>query len=306
MSAGRKTIVLCIWSCFMIFAPIMGIHALGADDPQVEFNHANPAWLIYTIEVSDRETITILIKNTLPDHFSYEVAGLPVSTSESLTRTTFRINNVDTPMVTDKTIPLIHDKRYGGYIVRIKSNTGNAVKATIDGKTQIELKDQTFVIAVKENQWNIDFAGAFTINSLTDPVFYLQSKDENGESTQVVVEDSKAQDSVRLGVGAFIHLYHDRLPYLAASFGLGVNQGNRVTYYLGPSWRFSGKAALTTGVALGSINRLPAGVTTGSLIADPNALNNLPTRIDEGWFFSISYGFLGSKEPFQKPIAGEK
>jgi hypothetical protein len=90
------------------------------------------------------------------------------------------------------------------------------------------------------------------------------------------------------------------------SFGLGLNQTGRGTYYTGLSLRLGSKAAITGGAAWGHVERLPTGVTTTAPVTDPNVLTNLPTQLTGKAFIAFSYGFLGSRDQLSKPFAGEQ
>jgi hypothetical protein len=207
----------------------------------------------------------------------------------------------------EKTLEQTHDDRYGGYVVRIlKKDTGEAATVIMADQTKTELKPATFIIAVRTQKWSYEFAGAFTVNQLTDPVFALETRSTNGVEQQFLIEDEQARDTVKLGIGAFIHVFHDRLPWVAGTFGIGINSDSKATYYLGPTFRLSDAAGLTAGVVFGPIARLPAGTAVGQPAPDANVLNNLGTKIDKQFFVAVSYTFLGdrSEEQLSKPFAG--
>jgi hypothetical protein len=171
-----------------------------------------------------------------------------------------------------------------------------------------ELPERDVQIPVENLAWTLGFAGAFTADSLTDPVFFLEpgTKKINGTDTAGfnVRKNSDAKDTATLGTAAMIHLYHtdpDRYRSLLGSnwapvsFGLGVGADSKTKYLFGTSMRWDEHLYLTGGIAFGSVKRLPNTFDTGdhSFTTNANALDNLPSRNRVGVFFSVSYTFLG-------------
>lgn len=262
--------------------------------PKVVFDHQNGELLTPpSLRLRDGQVFTVIIENTLPELFIYEVAGIEL--------------NPDAPGGTEsrgkllppkrKTLFIRHEAKYAGYIVRIKPRPGEDTQ----GLSEVEL-----VISVDTQQWDLDFAGAFTASELSDPVYSLQTRNEGDEEATFIVRDREAEDDFKLGIGAFVHLFHTRRPWAALTFGLGINEDNKTTYFIGPSWRWGDKGALTAGVALGSIARLPAGAQENAPTTDTNVLGQLGTRTVPRFFVGFSYAFISDiRSRFEKPFAGE-
>jgi hypothetical protein len=170
-----------------------------------------------------------------------------------------------------------------------------------------DLNETYLVVQVNESPWHFDFAGGFTFSFLTDQKFGV-------DSNNVVYRNKSAEDLANLGFAAFLHTYNDRwkipildkldLTFVPISLGLGITTGSKVSYFFGPSLKL-GKAFLTLGWNIGPTQSLPAGINEGSQVTDANALNNMGTRTGGGFFFALSYTFLGSSAQtiFQKPFA---
>ena len=126
-----------------------------------------------------------------------------------------------------------------------------------DGEKLVDLNDITLIIAVNNQQFQYEFAGAFSISSLTDPQYATDKVTADGKDTLVVIRDEEAEDERRLGLGAYIHVFHDKLPWAAATFGLGIASDNKVTYFVGPSVRLGKAMAVTVGPVWGAVTRLP-------------------------------------------------
>lgn len=250
------------------------------------------------LRLRDGEVFFVVIENTSPAHFIYEVKGQEkeVPSNEKL--------EADDPnkSLVAVTLPVRHESRFGGYIVRITSKTGAPVAAA--DKRNLEIFE--LEVPVETLEWDYEFAGAFTVSDLTDPTYSLQAREvDGGEEQMFIVRDRDAEDRTKLGIGAFTHLFHTRLPAVALSFGLGINEDNKTTYFVGPSWRWGGKGALTAGVAFGSVARLPAGARENERATNTNVLSELGSKTANRYFLSFSYSFLGNmRDRFEKPFAG--
>jgi len=269
----------------------------SAAKADITFDHLNQNQdASYYLKLHDDQVFKIQILNTLPDKFQYEIAGVLLPVEDKSIK-----KNADATKPVTKEIVHRHEKKYGGYILRIRSISGSPVK--IDG-TKMQLQDRTLIIVVETLGWDYEIAGAFTINWLTDPVFALKQVELDNSNKYIIIENTGARDQAKLGLGAFVHLFNRQFPLLAISFGLGVNNDNNVTYYTGGSWRLGGQAAITTGIAWGSVARLPNGLSIGDLTTDAGILNNLGKRTDCKFFFSISLNFIKAADLLQKPFAG--
>jgi hypothetical protein len=288
--------------------------AVAGAEKQVFFDHLKPEEVMGRVDVRSGEEFTIVIRNTLPDQFDYDVRGVKTVPAEKVqVQQETLIAGFSVPVVREKQIPVTHVGRYAGYIINVKPKTG--IDEPVGGALPpegtaapkpVELRSVTFIVVVDQIGWAMEFAGGFVVSGLRSPFYELQTEEVSGANKQKVVRAPDKEDDVKLGISAFIHCFHERFPHLAATFGLGVNEGNQATYYLGGTWRCGGSCAFTSGIALGSVATLPTGVSEGAFVDDANVLGKLDSRIGKSWFFSVSYTFLGDKGLFKKPFAGEK
>jgi hypothetical protein len=266
--------------------------------PQVVFDHLNTnADRHYTISARPGEPIIVCIRNTALAQFTYSIVGVVKAVAGAIGTATLTTKDLGTRRLTRP-----HDDQYGGYVVAVKRAAPGDV-TVVTGATSKTNLDVTLVVAVVTQQFQYEFAGAFSISDLTDPQYAIVPQTVNGQTKSVIVHDESAKDSSRLGLGAFIHVFHDKFPWLAGTFGLGIAEANRTTYFLGPTLRLGKAMAFTAGPVWGSVKRLPAGVTVGSEAANANVLNDLPTQVKRGWFFGFSYTFLQAKQAIEEPFA---
>jgi hypothetical protein len=274
--------------------------ASATDIPIVKYDHLNDgATAAYSISIAPNKAFIVEIEHTYPPGYDYEIAGIPLRTEEQGFGFTGEVQESE---LETKQLTQTHDAKFGGYVVRI-THKDEPTDVVLSNNTKKKLPDATLVISVKTLGFDYEMAGAFTATGLTDPVFAVHKTTENGQDRQTIFRDRAAEDRNHLGMGALIHTYNTRWPYIAGTFGIGINQGNRVTYYAGPSLKV-GKAYLTAGIAAGSVNRLPAGLAVGDLLTDTNALANGGTRVSRSWFVGFSYTFLNPGDALQKPFAG--
>jgi hypothetical protein len=164
--------------------------------------------------------------------------------------------------------------------------------------------------------WEQAVAGAFVGSEHRDPLFSTYTR-QVGDQTLTFVdrEPEDRENDVRLGLGSFIHLYHEgavrKLPWLPTglSFGLGIGEENRTSYSVGLSWRLGDKAFLTGGYSWAPVDRLPTGVRTcarsaescdpGFALTDPNRIANLDERTEGALFVGLSYTFIELGSFFQ-------
>lgn len=277
----------------------------GTKGKVIRFDHARMTPTgPFRMKLRDGEVFTVQINKTWPDNYTYEIAGFTVEEVSDEPEAAGDRNISE--LVDDVRLLQVHDRNYGGYYVNIRLKQGMEPVKFVDGNETNNLEEATLTIFVETMSWEIDIAGAFTVSDLTNPVYAVQSGDDGmGGTINTVIRDTAAEDEASLGLAAMIHLYNSRRPQYALSFGLGISENSNTTYYVGPSYRFGKRAAVTLGYAWGSVDRLPSGLSEGNPISDANALNNLGTRIDSGVFLSLSYGFLDVRNRIQQPFANE-
>ena len=142
----------------------------------------------------------------------------------------------------------------------------------------------------KPSGWDLALTGGFVATGLVDPVWALGNI--AGSATRVVLHQTDRESSVNLGAAMFAQVHHDRASWIAPlSVGIGIRGDSRATFYLGPALRFGPHASFTTGVAIGPVAALPAGVVEGRTVTDTNFLSDLSTRTRASWFAGMTYTF---------------
>lgn len=237
------------------------------------------------VALKDGQRFTIRIANTLPTRFVYKLyrqraAGKP---GETLAQ----------ERQTDVCLTEFHDKQFAGYTLVVRPAEGGV--SGYPSEVVVSIPVQTI-------QWTYGFAGAFVGSGLTDPVYFVRSVAQADGTSVGVVERSDEEDWAKLGTAAFVHATPPDWA-LALTFGIGISNGDKPTYYLGPSVRLGDQAFVTAGLAVGAVNALPAGIAVGSRVDDPNALANLRTRNAAHVFVALSYAFLGGRKALEKPFA---
>jgi hypothetical protein len=266
----------------------------------------NPEGLI---QVAGGQLFVIRLLNTVPECFDYNFEGvLPPKAQASATERTvpqpLKEQNVD--------FNINHDPQFGSYKITITAKKLPAESQLKKQCTDLPQQGTTYTVSITTYGWTIGMAGAFTADKLTDSAFSLRAgKNTAGESGYFVERDKNAEDSVRLGAAAMIHLYHSDpnrfnslglskigLNWAPLSFGLGIENGSQAHYFLGTSLKFGDQAFLTAGCVFGPRKRLPNGVH--DFTTDQNALSTLPTKNGSAFFVGISYTFISvSKDIFQ-------
>jgi hypothetical protein len=233
----------------------------------------------------------VKIKNTEKEKFTYKIAGILLEIPEDGTAPQGGSAARDSVELT-----VVHSAKFGGYTISV---------TPLDGKTT-SLPRAVFTILVKTQKWNIGFGGGFTVSTLTSPAYGVVPA-EDGSGDLIVRREDDRESSASLGVASLVHVWHTKHSWLAASFGLGLQSDTGASYYFGPSWRMGNKAAITAGVVFGSVDTLPSGTDVNKPLTDPNALNNLGSKIQSGFFVGFSFGFLGDEGGhLAKPFATEQ
>lgn len=241
------------------------------------------------VTLNDGERFAIKVTDTLPDLFTYRLYRQRVAGKRG--RAT-----ADKSRPSEICLSEVHDKRFGGYLLAV-------LRTSTEGAEDYP-PSLLISIPVQTPQWTYGFAGGFVGSGLTDPVYFVR-KDETGASVvKRAGEDGTVdeEDWAKLGTAAFIHVTPPRGP-LALSFGIGISDGDKPTYYLGPSYRLGDQAFITAGLAVGPVDALPAGIAVGDRLDDPNALASLRSRNKGHVFVALSYAFLGSRKDLARPFA---
>ena len=244
----------------------------GAD---VSFDHFTGKDQSISINAKAGEAINISIQNTCASKFRYELGGIPLPSPPPAKNGTSNLSPNICPAETHP-ITQIHDPQFGGYYISVDPINGptvTAAKLDKDGKPIVgedgrpieakELSKATYLVLVRTDQWDLAFSGGFTISDLTDPVFVTRVDDA---MQNIVARDTSSEDSASLGLAAMVHIYHQKRPWLAATFGIATGNDDETAYMVGPSYRFSDKAAVTFGYMFSPVDTLPNGVNIGDAI----------------------------------------
>lgn len=264
---------------------------------KIAFDHqANQPQDPGVVSLKAGESFQLQFVNTFPDCFeySYRAVELPIDALRSPGAP---------PEREDLCLsPIVHDGKPRDYLVFITRKD-----RAPDGCPSLATRgeDNPWVVPVRTFGWTVGFAGGFVVDDLTDPSYGLveAEREVDGMTEQGfrVIRQSERDDDYSLGAAAMVHVFHtdpQKLgPWAPLTFGLAVNNGSAVRYFLGTSLRFSDQAFLTAGAVFGGRDRLPPGLDLGdnSFTTNANALNNLDSRNDMGWFVGVSYAFLGDK-----------
>ena len=262
-----------------------------------DFNHRASGTMARRLYLNDGDILTIAIHETCASQFSYNVQGVREEQPEQLTAATIEQKGYGYPRLTTKTMGIVHNADYGGYYVHVTDTSPSAACRNSD-ESAIGLGNATFIIHTPKRVWTASVSGAFTINGLTNPIFFATA-DGN------VAVDADNRDIAKPGVATFVHMYNERWNWstrFAPMFGLGITDDNQTEYYFGGGVRLGDQATINTGVVFGPVSRLPAGTKS---LADNQLLTDLPTRIVARWFFGISVSIINvGIGQLQGPFAG--
>lgn len=263
--------------------------------PDVVFNHLEGKSKIFDLNLNDGQVFVVRIDKTCPTSFDYSY----VEVERGKAGITGQSEGDPRPPLSHKDITITYSKRFGGYTFSVIRKPSGAKPCVDDEK----LGPASFIISVRQLEWNIGFSGGFTFSGLTDPVFSVKT----AGAVKTIVEEPDKQDDRRLGAASFVHVFHDALMWRqlqpALAFGLGINGDNRAEYHVGVGLRLGDKATINVGRVWGSIARLPNGMSVGGLVTDDNVLNNLGSRVVSRWSFALSYSFIDTKDRLLKPFA---
>jgi len=290
--SARYSTCLSVVMVLLVVAPLS-----AASSKEIVFDHSSgvlsPGG---SVALGRDDVLTIHVTNTFNRCFQFLTTLTPPA-AVGAERSGEPLVNID--------VPVRYDGKAAGITLSIKYLPGLSPERRAICE---ELPERDVQIPVENLAWTLGFAGAFTADSLTDPVYFLEpgTKKINGTDTPGfnVRKNSDAKDTATLGTAAMIHLYHtdpDRYQSLLGSnwapvsFGLGVGADSKTKYLFGTSLRWNEHLYVTGGIAFGAVKRLPNSLDTRdhSFTTSATALDNLPSRNRTGLFFSVSYTFLG-------------
>lgn len=259
--------------------------------PPYRIDHElRPAGDLAPVAVDPGQTIDFQIENTDPGCFQYNfrTEGNPDLLPESGgTRETVHLH-------------ALHDESIGAYIIDVTLRQNADARCTSAGLTE-----KTWRVPV-QSLWNVAAAGGFAFHDLVNPVFFLEpherpKSDGSGtESGYIIRRQAENEDDHPVVGAGMVHFFRSGkgwrgLSLAPLSFGLGTESG-RSEYLIGTSIRLGTRAYLTVGRISGAVKRLPNGKVLDTFTTDANAIADasLPTRREDAWFASVSFGFLNA------------
>lgn len=163
-----------------------------------------------------------------------------------------------------------------------------------------------YFLTVKSSPWALGMSGGLTISAVVDPRFAIVPDPASMTTppSTIVIRDRGAEDSEKLGFAGFLHVHNERWKIgdvpIAGTFGLGIQEKNSISGFIGVSAAAFDLAYLTLGWNWSSVDRLPAGQDLGAAPISDNVLNTLPSRTDSGWFLGVSFKLMSPGESFFK------
>ena len=287
---------------------------------RVTFDHSRGS-TTRALRVANGEEFTITLQNTCPTAFSYEVRPLrgelwqvqepntdsPVhvagESEERLSRTVAAPSAAHAPPERSvQTLARTHSHTYSGYWLDVRMRDHPRLCANPQGEPPLEA--ESFIVLTPTDRWRLAFSVGVTATGLTDPVYALhpvpmekdsvqsmnqeQADSMDQEPQRMIVREPHKRDKANMGLGAFVHAYHDRLPWLAPMMGVSLDR-NRTEYLFGIGVRLNDSATINIGGVLGPVARLPAGINVEEAMdLDDDVLDNLPTRVRCTWAISVS------------------
>jgi hypothetical protein len=284
--------MVCLWALPLMAAtdPFTACETASAGHAFVCFDHAAGRWIKSVGEISRaNDALAVVVINTDKAHITASIKEVAKPKTESLAACAKDQASVDT----------IYPDGEGRYSLEITVSGCEGLSNVAPTEFKVDILG-----------WEQSVAGAFMGSNHHDPLFSTYTR-KNGDQTFTFVdqEPQNREDDVRLGLGSFIHLYHERagrglwglLPS-GFSFGLGIGEKNRTTYALAPSWRLGDKAFLSVGYSWAPVDRLPNGVRICSrssdscdatlALTDPNRIATLSQQTKGAWFVGLSYTFI--------------
>ena len=127
-------------------ASAQGTAECPAGTPIVTFDHlAKADVLSASVRRGDGEPFIIRVVNTEPDEFTYTVAGAVAVLQDP----TPQLERQPPPSTHDECV--IHDKSFGGYIMRVEPKAGK----------QSDLPSKLLIVHVPTEDWQVEFASPY-------------------------------------------------------------------------------------------------------------------------------------------------
>lgn len=250
------------------------------------------------IDLRNGELFKIEVINTYPDCFSYNQVAVRAPDPARLEALRTGPGEPETV-----TWSVYHRSQIASYEIAAVARSCSDVKGLPP--------ERKWTIAVNTHGWDLGMSGAFTIDTVTDPIFFLEETTQNGEEGFIVSQrESSAENDVNLSTALQVHLFDTKpqaVTFVPFSFGIAVSDTFSTTKYLiGSGVSFEKKFFVTAGLMFSPVSRLPNTAGLGDFTTDGNALAELPKRTDTGFFvsFSLNVTTVGSifSQPFEKAV----
>lgn len=281
-----------------IFVGVSGF-AFAANGKVVTLDHRTGAMSPNgPMDLRNGELFKIEVTNTYPDCFHYNQVAVRKEDRDRLERLQ---RELGPPETVTWSVP--HRSQIASYEISVVPRSCTGV--------QNLPPERKWTIVVNTHGWDLGMSGAFTIDTVTDPVYFLDKTTQNGEEGFLVSQrDSSAENEVNLSTALQVHLFDTKpraLTFVPFSFGIAVSDTfSTAKYLVGTGLAFERKFFVTGGVMFSQVSRLPNAVGLGDFTTDGNVLSDLPKRTDTGFFvsFSLNVTTVGSifSQPFEKAV----
>lgn len=203
------------------------------------------------------------------------------------------------------------------YVIK---NSGRYTSINITSSDNSNPLQYTRALVNKASSWEFTASGGFVISGLTNKKYYSETQelvpaagDTPAVTGQFVARNKNAEDSIALGMGAFVHTcYADQgrrwywvLTPDCVTFGLSLSdQSGELNYLPGLSWKMGDEFYLTLGAQFAKVDALPRGLKVGDPINSANDLATLDSRYETAWALTFSYRFMGdsTKQSFSNAV----
>lgn len=307
-------------------------------EPIATFDHGAQADASTSVELTPGDRVEVLITNTCPDTFDYvsvaykDRAGTAKVDQRGCDATAARDELTEAGFCVLKSRPIsfVHESGVDAYRIgltkksdqpaKVRGVTEDAFEGAIRTMTADaaatctipselfeapELVDRQYLVRVSDSPWALGMSGGVTVSDVTDPRFAIVP-DPNSTTTPpatTVIRDRDAEDSSNLGFAGFLHLHNKRWVVgdsvsFTPTLGLGLAEDNEISAFVGVGIGAWDIGYINIGWNWRPVDTLPPGQDLGAPPISDNALSDLPTRVDDGWFVGFSFKLMSPGESF--------
>jgi len=293
----------------VLLLAICGCKSVGILQPiEITFSHTGAsATTIGDVHAASGQKIDVYVTNTNTKCYAFNGKAVVAKQPTANLRQEF--------LFTETVGPFEAEMRDDPFEITIEARSINSDPACKPGGERIEGGTPgPWKIRVLREGWDIAFAGAYTADTATNPVYGLVAGQKQVDPSPApktsgffIKRFREQEDAYRLGAAAMVHVFHTSpstfawhdIAWVPVSFGLGVGEASQVRYFLGTGIRFGPKFFLTAGPVIGSVKTLPAGLVADNaddpagFTTNANALGSMGSRTRTGFFVGVSYTFAG-------------